>query len=146
MTVEVNATHDPAKCSWVGGANDRGTDFPIQNLPFGVFRTGGDVRGGVALGNCIIDLAALVGMGILSGGALHAARAASGSSLAPLLTVRAADISALRAQLFRLYGAGTDGNRAELGAALVPMSDAQLQLPMKPAAFTDFCTDRKSVV
>jgi fumarylacetoacetase len=140
MAVEVNATHDPALRSWVESANDPGTDFPIQNLPFGVFRAGRDVRGGVALGECIIDLAVLIDKGVLSAGALTAARAACGATLAPLLAVSVADLSALRAQLSELYRAPSTRGRAHLSEALVPMSAAQMQLPMKPAAFTDFCT------
>ena len=50
MPIELNATHDPARRSWLKSANAPGTDFPIQNLPFGVFRQGGATRGGLALG------------------------------------------------------------------------------------------------
>jgi fumarylacetoacetase len=56
MPIELNATHDPARRSWVESANTPDADFPIQNLPFGVFRAAGEVRGGVALGDAIIDL------------------------------------------------------------------------------------------
>ncbi len=99
MTTSLNATHDPSRRSWVESANDPKTDFPIQNLPFGVFQTGGQPRGGVALGASIIDLAALIGQSVLSGGALRAARAASGASLAPLLMAGESDVCALRARL-----------------------------------------------
>lgn len=57
MTTEINETHDPARRSWVTSANDPGGDFPIQNLPFGVFRrTGGQPQGGVAIGDQVFDL------------------------------------------------------------------------------------------
>jgi fumarylacetoacetase len=58
----MNATHDPKLQSWVESANDPAGDFPIQNLPFGVFRrkkTNEAPRGGVAIGDQILDLAAL---------------------------------------------------------------------------------------
>ena len=71
MTIELNATHDPARKSWVESANTTDTDFPIQNLPFGLFRANGSTRGGVALGDQIIDLAALAETGALSGEALE---------------------------------------------------------------------------
>jgi len=109
MPIEMNATHDPARRSWVASANASGTDFPIQNLPFGLFRANGLVRGGVALGECIIDLAQINAKGLLSGGAAEAAE-------------------------------GATGDRSELTSALVPIADAELLMPMKPAAFTDFCT------
>jgi fumarylacetoacetase len=141
MPVDVNATHDPARRSWVGSANDPDTDFPVQNLPFGVFRANGRARGGVALGTLIIDLGALIDKRILSGGALEAARVACGTSLAPLLTLPEADVGALRARLSDLFRAdGEEGYRSVLTEALVPMAQAELLLPMKPPAFTDFCT------
>ena len=58
----MNATHDPKLRSWVESANEPAMDFPIQNLPFGIFRTKGSKqqpRGGVAIGGQILDLTAL---------------------------------------------------------------------------------------
>src|SRR4029077_13963934 len=58
----MNATHDPKLQSWVESANDPDCDFPIQNLPFGIFRKRGSQerpRGGVAIGDQILDLAAV---------------------------------------------------------------------------------------
>ena len=62
----LNATHDPARRSWVESANAHGADFPIQNLPFGVFSEGdGLKRVGVAIGDRILDLTALEAAGTL---------------------------------------------------------------------------------
>jgi fumarylacetoacetase len=102
----IDATHDPARGSWVESANAPGTDFPIQNLPFGVFETGGSARGGVALGEFVVDLDALCRLGVLRGGALEAARAASGPSLAPLLARPLDEAGTLRAQLSNLFREG----------------------------------------
>jgi len=140
MSAELNATHDPTRRSWVDSANEPGTDFPIQNLPFGVFRTDGAVRGGVALGNVILDLSVLIDKGLLGEGALVAARAAAGASLAPLLAVSVPQVSELRARLSDLFRADAAADRTALAAALVPMSAATVLLPLKPPAFTDFCT------
>ena len=53
-----DATHDAALRSWVESANGH-PDFPIQNLPLGVFSTsGGAARVGVAIGDMVLDLAA----------------------------------------------------------------------------------------
>src|SRR4029077_6826238 len=60
--MKLDETHDPALRSWVESANAPGCEFPIQNLPFGVFRRKGRTetpRGGVAIGYQILDLAAL---------------------------------------------------------------------------------------
>ncbi|MCW3798108.1 fumarylacetoacetase [Sphingomonas sp. BN140010] len=49
-------THDPALTSWVDSANGH-RDFPIQNLPLGVFSAeGAGRRIGVAIGDFILDL------------------------------------------------------------------------------------------
>jgi len=139
MAIAINATHDPAAKSWVASANGD-TDFPLQNLPFGVFRTAGSgARGGVALGDRIIDLPALAGTGLLTGDALDAARAGSHDTLLPLLAAPPAAVSALRARIFALFSEGND-QRAAAETALVPMDEAELLMPLKPAAFTDFCT------
>ena len=58
----IDETHDPALKSFIASANALGCDFPIQNLPYGAFRrrsaTGGP-RIGVAIGNQILDVAAI---------------------------------------------------------------------------------------
>ena len=84
----VDETHDPALRSWVESAHADGTDFPIQNLPFGVFRrrqAAGAFRGGVAIGDQIVDLAALASAGLLQGLAQTAVQAASTDKLNALM-------------------------------------------------------------
>jgi fumarylacetoacetase len=137
MHIKLNETHDPARRSWVESANAPDTDFPIQNLPFGVFDDGRGARGGVALGDQIIDLAALIEAGLLDG---PAAKAASGATLLPLFEQPREAVSALRATLSDLYREDGSGDRNAAQAALVPMTAARLLMPAKPAAFTDFCT------
>jgi fumarylacetoacetase len=62
----LDATHDPARQSWVPGA-DGHESFPIQNLPFGVFSPpDGAPRAGVAIGDSILDLVALARTGLLA--------------------------------------------------------------------------------
>ena len=56
----LDETHDPKSQSWVESANIADSDFPIQNLPFGVFRrrdADAVPRVGVAIGDRILDLA-----------------------------------------------------------------------------------------
>ena len=78
----LNETHDPARRSWVDAANRAGADFPIQNLPFGVFHRDGErPRGGVAIGDRIVDLAAALAAKLFSGAAAEAAQAASAPAL-----------------------------------------------------------------
>jgi len=77
-------THDPGIESWVESANGH-PDFPIQNLPFGVFdiahRDGAGPRGGVRIGDEVLDLRAMAGTGLLTGTAQVAANAASAGTL-----------------------------------------------------------------
>ncbi|MEO6387355.1 MAG: fumarylacetoacetate hydrolase family protein [Croceibacterium sp.] len=143
MSIELNATHDPARRSWVESANTEGCDFPIQNLPFGVFDDGKGPRGGVALGDCIIDVSALINAGALSG---IAAQAAAGPSLLPLFAQSRAAVSALRATLSDLYRADGQADRSAAQGALVPMDAAQMLMPAKPTAFTDFCTSSDHIL
>ncbi|OXH83877.1 hypothetical protein CA830_33340, partial [Burkholderia multivorans] len=67
-TQDWRATLDPARKSWVETANDPACDFPIQNLPFGIFSDAKQParRAGVALGDQIVDLAALARAGLLT--------------------------------------------------------------------------------
>jgi fumarylacetoacetase len=143
MAIELNATHDPARRSWVESANAPGTDFPIQNLPFGVFDDGKGARGGVALGDRIIDLSALIAAGVLSGPAVNAA---NGASLLPLFAQPRTAVSALRAALSELFREGGGGHRDAVQKALVPMAGAELLMPAKPTAFTDFCTSADHIL
>src|SRR4029079_2834908 len=72
----VNETHDPALTSWIESANSPDTDFPIQNLPFGVFSRRGAVarRVGVAIGDKIIDVAESLSANLWTGEARDVAR------------------------------------------------------------------------
>ena len=66
----MNDTHNPSLRSWLASANAADTDFPIQNLPFAVFRRQGSAehfRGGVAIGDQIVDLAAVAAQGLFDG-------------------------------------------------------------------------------
>jgi fumarylacetoacetase len=143
MLIDLNATHDPARRSWVESANAPDGDFPIQNLPFGVFDDGNGARGGVALGDSIIDLSALLASGQIAGAA---AEAACGASLLPLFAQPRAAVSDLRAALSELYREGGGGEREAAERALVPMADARLLMPAKPTAFTDFCTSADHIL
>ena len=139
--MNLNETHDPSRRSWLQSANHPDTDFPIQNLPLGIFREGGIARGGTAIGDRIFDLAAALDLGFLSGEAANAARAAAGDTLNPLMALGSRPASALRARLSDLLRAdGPERRRVESHAnrLLVPMSSAEMLLPAKIGNFTDF--------
>jgi len=139
---KVDATHDPKLRSWVTEANADGAEFPIQNLPFGVFRQGtGPARGGVAIGDHIFDLAAGLRADLFSGDAKVAAEAASGPSLNPLMALGRRYSTELRAGLSALLSADNpdQGRLATMrGALLVPMDTVEMLLPASVGNFTDF--------
>jgi len=138
---DLNRSHDPARRSWVESAN-AGGDFPLQNLPFGVFRREGEApRGGVAIGEQILDLPTVLAAGLLHGEAVAAARAAAGPVLNPLLALSPAARSALRLALGDLLDADAPRGRAAAARAadlLVPMAEAALLPPVAIGGFTDF--------
>ena len=135
-------THDPKRKSWVEEANAADAEFPMQNLPFGVFSPGGEApRGGLAIGQRIFDLGAAVAAGLFDGVALEAAQAASGPALNPLMALGARHWTALRQRVFDLLDA--DGKERQRVAALeekllVAMKDARMHLPARIGGYTDF--------
>lgn len=140
MTVHVNETHDPALQSWVESANVPGNDFPIQNLPFGVFRAEGLAaeRVGVAIGDQILDVFASNEAGAFDGAgdaAQAAAQACAGPTLNPLMALDAEHWSALRRALQAALKQGSD---LQSKVKLVPMADTELVLPVDIGDYTDF--------
>jgi len=135
MTATLSETHDPARRSFVEAANAPGTDFPVQNLPFGVFRAGaGTPRVGVAIGDQIVDVAAAAAS--FSGLAAEAAKACSAPNLNGLMTMGREASSALRLALSR--GLSADEGNKRLAQHFTPMAGATLLLPVAIGDFTDF--------
>src|SRR5580704_1342948 len=99
MIVTLNETHDPARRSFVETANAPDSDFPIQNLPFGVFRPGPESppRVGVAIGDQVLDVAAAADF--FGGSVAEAAKACASPSLNRLMTLGPQAASALRLAL-----------------------------------------------
>ena len=135
----LNETHDPDLRSWVESANE-GSDFTIQNLPFGVFRPRGRARKarvGVAIGDRILDVDLTRKLGLLSGLAADAASACRLSTLNALMGQGPSYWTALRAAISQLLAAGD--RRAETTAkALVPMTGAEMLMPASIGDYTDF--------
>ena len=136
----VNETHDPKLKSWVDSANDGKSDFPVQNLAFGVFRRAGkseEFHGGVAIGDQILDMAAASRAGLFSGDAAEAAVLASATSLNALMAASPAQVSSLRLALSRLLREGS-GQRGMAHACLMAMKDAEMGRPALIGDYTDF--------
>jgi len=146
MTVQLNETHDINLRSWVTSANQPECDFPIQNLPFGVFRRAGSnqaFRVGVAIGDQILDLAAAHGVHAfagyteLQGGYLTAA--VNAQNLNGLMNLGTPVWMALRLALSRVLREGA-AQQGALQACLLPQSAAEFALPAQIGDYTDFYT------
>ena len=138
----LNETHNPALVSFVTSANDGVTDFPIQNLPFAVFRRAGSseaFRCGVAIGDEVLDLAALHRIALLTGLAAQACEAAVGHTLNAFMALGAAAWSALRLALSHLLRVGS-AHEASLRMLLVAQVDVEFALPAHIGDYTDFYT------
>ena len=136
----LDATHNPDIRSWLNSANLAGCAFPIQNLPFGVFRrrhTMEAFRGGVAIGDQIIDLAALAKAQVFDGDAAAAVRAGSAPTLNALMQLSPRITSALRHALFEAMAQGS-ALEAAIFNCLVPQREAVYSLPAQIGDYTDF--------
>jgi len=137
----IDETHDPRRESWVASARGH-TEFPIQNLPFGIFSpAGGTPHGGVAIGDMIFDLKAGLEAAMFTGEAARAAEAASGATLNSLMALGSASRLALRKSLSALLSADNpDRARVEaLSARLLHnAADCTMQLPAAIGSYTDF--------
>jgi fumarylacetoacetase len=141
----VNDTNDPRLRTWVESGDTPDTDFPIQNLPFGIFRRAGSQempRVGVAIGDQILDMLACLSEGLLDGGEdSPAAMACASPSLNALMALGRPHWTALRQQVSLILRAGGTPNRYDLERAkriLVPMAEAELFLPAEVGDYTDF--------
>ncbi|WP_282113975.1 MULTISPECIES: fumarylacetoacetase [Pseudoalteromonas] len=138
----INETHDINLTSWVESANVDNCDFPIQNLPFAEFRRKGSdeaFRGGVAIGDQVIDLAKLSKLNVLTGDAKTAADAASEATLNTFMGLGGQYWSALRLALSKALRAGSEHQQA-LSDTLVVQSDIEFSLPCRIGDYTDFYT------
>ncbi len=138
----LNETHAPQLRSWLASANAAGGDFPIQNLPFAVFRRRGrgeGWRGGVAIGDAIVDLAAVAQSGLFSGLAGEAAQAGAQDKLNALMALGPKAWGALRLALSRALREGAK-EQAALTACLVPQVEAEYDVPARIGDYTDFYT------
>lgn len=137
MSAELDATHDHGLRSWVTSANGH-PDFPIQNLPLGVFSpAGGTARAGIAIGDRILDLTAILAEGLLTGEAARAGEAARGASLNGLLALGAGPRRALRVRLSELLREGAS-ERGRQEGALHDAASCTIHLPAAIGDYTDF--------
>ncbi len=130
------------RLSWVASANNGLTDFPLQNLPYGVFSTANRrARVGVAIGDQIVDLQELAKAGVLP----EAMREVfSADTLNPFISLGRTAWDDVRHRLTEWLALDADAHAApELRErALVAMAQALLQIPLEVSGYTDFYSSR----
>jgi fumarylacetoacetase len=130
----MNDTHDPLRESWVESANDPSTDFPIQNLPYGIFTNPGDEtpRVGIAIGDQILDVAACFDAGYLEDS--HGIGNRFGSRLNSLMSVDRAVLDLFRADVSTFLARGCPAR----SNVLVSMKEATMLMPVDIGDYSDF--------
>src|SRR5258708_22313801 len=120
--------------SWVPSANTQHTEFPIQNLPYGVFESAKDARIGIAIGDHILDVRACAEAGLLTP---EIAAACTSDSLNAWMALGPGRWSALRRRVTELLAEGSD-HQKQVEALLTPMSGTAMRLPAVIGDYTDF--------
>jgi fumarylacetoacetase len=127
--------------SWVASANDH-ADFPLQNLPFGVFsRPGLSKRGGVAIGDFVFDLQVALEASLFAGAARLAAESACRGQLNDFFALGVASRQALRSELLHLLDEISPQRERLQGMGerlLLPRGDCQMHMPARVGDYTDF--------
>jgi fumarylacetoacetase len=125
--------------SWVESANAADTDFPLENLPYGVFSHGQQTRIGVAIGDQVLDLCACAAQGLLSALPADAVTACKAESLNQLMGLGAKVWSSLRRELTELLRDSTDPvEREQVRPLLIPVDEVEMRMPAQIGDYTDF--------
>ena len=139
---QLNETHSPDLKSWVASANEDDTDFPIQNLPFGVFKrrdVDESFRAGVAIGDQILDFIAVREASVFGPDMAASIELLCDDTLNRFMALGHLAWSEIRSQLSRAL---TQGSTLEssLSGCLVAQHDAEYKLPATIGDYTDFYT------
>jgi fumarylacetoacetase len=147
MKPVIDETHDPNVQSWVESANDPASDFPIQNLPFGVFRkkgAGAEAKIGVAIGDLILDIAGARPEITFGSDAVAAINACAPephgeASLNGLMSLGPDSRRALRRVLHGLFHAdASSSDRRAVSRHLLPRAEVEMLVPANVGDYTDF--------
>ncbi|MEK6612565.1 MAG: fumarylacetoacetase [Gemmatimonadota bacterium] len=139
----LDETHDPALISWVEGASAPDTDFPLTNLPFGIFRHDFEERPrvGIAIGDRVLDCLAATHAGLFGGLDPAVRDALTSWTLNPLMTLGRADARAVRRVVHRLLRADTPEGEHAQGIArdiLAAVESIGMRVPAEIGDYTDF--------
>ena len=140
--MKADRSHDPNRSTWIDQIAQGQSDFPIQNLPLGVFREEGtDDEGtvGVRILDRVLDLQGIVELDLLDSLAVEVQEAACRPRLNGLLSLSKSDRTALRISVSDLLSTDTDIDKQEVVASrLRPIQEIEMVMPVEVGDYTDF--------
>ncbi|MFT5618965.1 MAG: fumarylacetoacetase [Arenicella sp.] len=131
----MNKTNNPKAKSWV--EIPKNSDFPIQNLPYGIFDAGKGARAGVAIGNHILDLAEVAQLGSFDEIGINKA-VFEQKTLNDFIALGKKVWTATREQIFSLLSEGNQEIQPNKATVLVEMAKAKMLMPVQVGDYTDF--------
>jgi fumarylacetoacetase len=144
----MDETHDSKLRSWV--EVDENSDFPIQNIPFGIYRPkgGGDLHVATAIGDYVLDLAYLDDAGLFNGTVVEGTEVFHEPTLNALMSMGRKAWKEIRLVISRLLrqeaSNGDLGNNKDLrNMALISMNEVEMQLPVDIGDYTDFYSSKE---
>src|SRR5271166_6155044 len=142
MKPVLDETHDSNAQSWVESANVPGSDFPIQNLPFGIFRRhdAGEAKVGIAIGNRLLDLDGMQREGALAAESTRlAANACASDALNSLMALGVGPRRALRRRIYAILRRDAPADdRQAASRHLIAQAEVEMLLPGVVGDYTDF--------
>tara|TARA_B100001750_G_scaffold235774_1_gene238736 strand:- start:60 stop:1349 length:1290 start_codon:yes stop_codon:yes gene_type:complete len=142
----MDETHDSKLKSWV--EVDEDSNFPIQNIPFGIYRPkgGGDLHVATAIGDYVLDLAYLDDAGLFNGTEVEGTEVFHEPTLNALMSMRRKAWKETRLVISRLLRQEADNlrdNNDLKNMALIPMNEVEMQLPVDVGDYTDFYSSKE---
>ena len=142
----MNETHDSKLRSWVEVGEN--SDFPIQNIPFGIYcpKGGGDLHVATAIGDYVLDLACLDDAGLFSDTEIEGTEVFHEPTLNAFMSMGRKAWKDTRKRISELLSEGNSTLRDDkqlCKLALIPMKDTEMQLPVDIGDYTDFYSSRE---
>lgn len=135
----MNKTNDPSYTSWIEVSKN--SDFPIQNIPFGIIKTENGISAATRIGDFAIDLLALFDLGYFSVTADFERRLFDTKTLNDFIEKGKEFTGAIRLRLFELFESSNSelkNNASHREQVLIPVDKVETLLPVKIGDYTDF--------
>ena len=144
----MDETHDSKLRSWVEVNED--SDFPIQNIPFGIYRPkgGGDMHVATAIGDYVLDLAYLDDARLFNGTEVEGTEVFHEPTLNAFMSMGRKAWKEARLVISRLlrqeaFGGDLGDNNDLKNMALISMNEVEMQLPVDIGDYTDFYSSKE---